>query len=112
VNGVVELPLSKIVNRSKADGGASMEGAVLRTEGFMFEKDGNAAIGRYMIFCCAADGILRYVAFDQPRADRFAEGTWVRADLRVERVTRDGEIMGTLVDAKAIDPPADPYIYP
>jgi uncharacterized membrane protein YcgQ (UPF0703/DUF1980 family) len=62
---------------------------------------------RYAITCCRADAAPVVVRLD--RAPRFATGSWLRVDGRIESI--GGNLRLIADSAQGIAPPTDPFIY-
>jgi hypothetical protein len=71
-------------------------------------RDGaESALVRYAITCCRADAAPVVVRLD--RAPRYAPGSWLRVDGRIESI--GGDLRLVAGSAQRIAPPADPFIY-
>lgn len=122
--GPVPLPVSDFLNRAIWDEERSLEGVTVRLEGLVVhdeELDGAFQLTRFLVSCCAADGIpMQVVVHD--RGPLLAEDTWVVADVvwRSPPVTTEPLEPGALavVEADAVsitpveNPPNDPYEAP
>jgi hypothetical protein len=71
-------------------------------------RDGaESALVRYAITCCRADAAPVVVRLD--RAPRYATGSWLRVDGRIESLGGDLRLIAG--STLRIAPPADPFIY-
>ncbi|MGA2760184.1 MAG: hypothetical protein ABSF08_07710 [Candidatus Cybelea sp.] len=71
-------------------------------------RDGaKSALVRYAITCCRADAAPVVVRLE--RAPRYATGSWLRVDGRIE--SSGGDLRLVAASTQRIAPPADPFIY-
>jgi hypothetical protein len=73
-----------------------------------FEREqGASIIVRYAITCCRADAAPVAVRLDRPL--RYAPGTWLRVDGRIESIGNDFRLIPTAIER--VPAPVDPFIY-
>ncbi len=120
-SGPVEMRVFEFLDRAIWDVAQSLEGMTVRLEGLVVNDpsvpDG-FKLTRFMVSCCAADGIPLQVTVHGTPA--FEDDTWVIADVVWRPLDRPyGELEGEwVVEADAIevtaveDAPSDPYESP
>ena len=119
-DGPVEMTLIDFVDRVRWDDDRTLDGVVVRLTGIVV-NDPELADGfrltRFLVSCCAADGIPLQVTV-YGTAD-IPDDTWVTVDVRWRRVPTadEAETLPPIeADILAIDvlpePPADPYESP
>jgi hypothetical protein len=82
-------------------------GEHLTFTGTLARSGAESALVRYAITCCRADAAPVVVRLD--RAPRFATGSWLRVDGRIESI--GGNLRLIADSAQGIAPPTDPFIY-
>jgi uncharacterized membrane protein YcgQ (UPF0703/DUF1980 family) len=82
-------------------------GERLSFTGVLTCADGTCALVRYAITCCRADAAP--VAVRLSAAPRYATGTWLRANGRIDEAR--GELRLVAQSVERIPPPLDPFIY-
>jgi hypothetical protein len=82
-------------------------GERLTFTGTLTRNGAESALVRYAITCCRADAAPVVVRLD--RAPRFATGSWLRVDGRIE--SHGSDLRMVAGSAQQIAPPADPFIY-
>ncbi len=82
-------------------------GERLTFTGTLTRDGGESALVRYAITCCRADAAPVVVRLD--RTPRYATGSWLRADGRIE--SAGGDLRLVTGSTQPIAPPADPFIY-
>ncbi len=82
-------------------------GEHLTFTGTLARSGAESALVRYAITCCRADAAPVVVRLD--RTPRFAAGSWLRVDGRIESI--GGNLRLVAGSAQRIAPPADPFIY-
>ena len=115
------ITFSELTVRANAGNGPpTLRGRMLSLEGFVTKNQdgtlpGTIRVGRYMIWCCAADATFGEAFVRWPiQAPAPAAGSWFRITGRVQDVrTVDGEAV-PIVHATRVQterPPAHPYEY-
>jgi hypothetical protein len=82
-------------------------GEHLTFTGTLARSGAQSALVRYAITCCRADASPVVVRLD--RAPRFATGSWLRVDGRIESI--GGKLRLVAGSTQRIAPPTDPFIY-
>ncbi|HEY6326056.1 MAG TPA: hypothetical protein VIW73_06005 [Candidatus Cybelea sp.] len=82
-------------------------GESLSFAGVLTCNDGACALVRYAITCCRADAAPVVVRLSA--APRYAPGTWLRANGRIDETRGDLRLVAQSVER--IAPPADPFVY-
>jgi multisubunit Na+/H+ antiporter MnhF subunit len=82
-------------------------GERLTFTGTLTRNGAQSALVRYAITCCRADAAPVVVRLD--RAPRYATGSWLRVDGRIESL--GGDLRLVAESTQRIAPPADPFIY-
>lgn len=120
-SGPVEMRVLEFLNRAIWDDARSLEGVPVRLEGLVV-NDSSVPDGfkltRFMVSCCAADGIPLQVAV-HGTAD-FEDDTWVIADVvwrppdtRYQEVEGDWVVEANAIEVVAVEEaPTDPYESP
>jgi len=82
-------------------------GERLTFTGVLTRNGAESALVRYAITCCRADAAPVVVRLE--RAPRYATGSWLRVDGRIE--SAGGDLRLVAADTRRIAPPADPFVY-
>jgi uncharacterized repeat protein (TIGR03943 family) len=76
----VEVPLLEYAARALLDNGRSLSGRTVKLTGFITGgPDGQPALARIVLTCCAADGRPIKIGMDGRPPTGMADGTWVQA---------------------------------
>lgn len=121
-NGPPELRVFDFLERAAWDEERSLEGEVVRLEGLVVndpDVPGGFKLTRFMVSCCAADGIPLQVAVHDT-GPALEDDTWVVADVMWRPPTTPYQEQGSaaIVEADAVsvtvvpDAPNDPYESP
>jgi hypothetical protein len=82
-------------------------GERLTFTGALTRNGAESALVRYAITCCRADAAPVVVRLERP--PRYAAGSWLRVDGRIE--SAGGDLRLVAGSTQRIAPPADPFIY-
>lgn len=106
--------------RIQVNGGATLRGRLLSLEGMAVapqpaDPKGTVRIGRYIIYCCAADAAFESAYLDWPASTEPAvAGHWYRAIVRLAAVVTVDSIAEPRFTVQSVGPeprPAQPYEY-
>jgi uncharacterized repeat protein (TIGR03943 family) len=115
------MSFGELAIRAAANGGpASLKGRMLVVEGFVAKSQsgaptGTVRVGRYRIWCCAADATFGAAIVRWPEGTpRPAPGSWFRITGRVTDVVTAGYVATPTMDARhvrAVPAPRNHYEY-
>jgi uncharacterized repeat protein (TIGR03943 family) len=111
------MTFSELSIRAAANGGPeTLRGRLLTVEGFVAKSQKNAPagtvrVGRYKIWCCAADATFGAAFVRWPAgAPAPTPGAWFTITARVTDTTTDGYVVVVLMDGQQVRPEGQPKI--